>query len=39
VWIGLAVGLAFYVLADLVNLRRVLALADIAQTRRQEALS
>lgn len=36
VWIGLAVALAFYVLADLVNLRRVLALADIAQTRRQE---
>lgn len=35
VWLGLAVALAFYVLADLVNVRRVLALADIAQLRRQ----
>jgi phosphatidylglycerophosphate synthase len=28
VWIGLAVALAFYVLADVVNVRRVLRLAD-----------
>jgi phosphatidylglycerophosphate synthase len=39
VWIGLAVALGFYILADLVNLRRVLALADTAQARRQESIS
>jgi phosphatidylglycerophosphate synthase len=33
VWIGLVVALAFYLLADLVNLRRVLRLADLPVTR------
>jgi phosphatidylglycerophosphate synthase len=33
VWIGLAVALAFYVVADAVNLRRVLGLADISHSR------
>jgi phosphatidylglycerophosphate synthase len=37
VWIGLLVALGFYVLADLVNLRRVLRLADLPVTREPAA--
>lgn len=35
VWLGLAVALGFYLVADMINVRRVLRLADTAQ-RRQE---
>jgi phosphatidylglycerophosphate synthase len=39
VWLGLALALAFYVVADLLNLRRVLALACTADARRRELTS